>query len=298
MNFNLKGALYIAVGAASYGILATFVKYANLQGIGTAGLVFSQYVFGALALVILSFFFVKKEVVHSEIEPKKNSKLKLVLYGSFLGLTSSFYYLSIQYVPVSVGIILLMQTIWMGVVLELFVARHLINSTKIIGAVVALIGTALAAKVFDADIVLNWKGVAYGFLAAASYTGVLFATSKIGLEFPVFKRSKYLIFGGLIVIILFWNTAIWVEFNFLVFLKWGSFLGIFGTILPPVLFSKGMPRVGTGLGSIISALEIPVSVFSAYLVLNENISFLQWLGIVIILFAVFLINRNQLRTKA
>lgn len=295
MNSNLKGALFIAVGAASYGILATFVKYANLQGIGTAGLVFSQYVFGALALFILSFFFSKRRNIEAELSPKKGSRLKLILYGSFLGLTSSFYYLSIQYVPVSVGIILLMQTIWMGVVLEFFIARHLINTTKIIGSVVALIGTALAAKVFDGEIVLNLKGVGYGLLAAASYTGVLFATSKIGLEFPVFKRSKYLIYGGLIVIIFFWNTAILDEFNFLVFLKWGSFLGFFGTILPPVLFSKGMPHVGTGLGSIISALEIPISVFSAYLVLNENISFLQWLGIVIILFAVFLINRNTLK---
>ena len=96
------------------------------------------------------------------------------------------------------------------------------------------------------------------------------------------------------VIILFWNFQIIDEFNWIVFLKWGSFLGFFGTILPPVLFNKGMPKVGTGLGSIISALEIPVSVFSAYLLLNENISFLQWLGIAIILVSVVLINRKNL----
>jgi len=52
--------------------------------------------------------------------------------------------------------------------------------------------------------------------------------------------------------------------------------------------------VGTGFGSIISAIEIPISVVSAYLVLNEHISFLQWLGIVIILIAVVLINRKNL----
>lgn len=295
MNFTLKGALYIAVGAASYGILATFVKYANLQGIGTAGLVFSQYIFGALTLIILSFFFSKRKNI-KKVVSQKDSKLKLVLHGSFMGLTSSFYYLSIQYVPVSVGIILLMQTIWMGVVLEFFTARHLINPVKIMGAIAALIGSALAANIFDTEIILNFRGVGFGLLAAASYTGVLFATSKIGLDLPVFKRSKYLIFGGLMVIILFWNTAILEEFDFYVFLKWGSFLGFFGTILPPVLFNKGMPRVGTGLGSIISALEIPISVFSAYLVLNEQISFFQWLGIVVILFAVFLINRTNLKS--
>ncbi len=294
MNINLKGALYVATGAASYGILATFVKYANNQGIGTAGLAFSQYLFGALVLVVLSFLFSKKTEASRLKDKGRVPKLKLVLYGGFLGLTSSFYFLSIQYVPVSVGIILLMHTIWMGVVVEFFMARHLINQTKIIGGVVALIGTALAAKIFESEIELDYRGIGYGLLAAASYTGVLFATSRVAVETPLFTRSKYLVIGGLLVILIFWNVAIFQEFSWPVFLKWGSFLGLFGTILPPVLFNKGMPRVGTGFGSIISAIEIPISVVSAYLVLNEHISLLQWLGIVIILIAVVLINRNNL----
>jgi drug/metabolite transporter (DMT)-like permease len=293
MNINLKGALYVATGAASYGILATFVKYANNQGVGTAGLAFSQYLFGALVLIFLSFLFSKKQESDRIEDMSRFPKLKLVLYGGFLGLTTSFYYLSIQYVPVSVGIILLMQTIWMGVVVEFFMARHLINKTKIIGAVVALIGTALAAKLFESEIELDYRGIGYGLLAAASYTGVLYATSRVALEIPLFTRSKYLVFGGLLVILIFWNAAIFHEISWSVFLIWGSFLGLFGTILPPVLFSKGMPRVGTGFGSIISAIEIPISVVSAYLVLNEHISLLQWLGIVIILIAVVLINRNN-----
>jgi len=294
MNINLKGVLYVATGAASYGILATFVKYANNQGVGTAGLAFSQYLFGALVLVVLSFLFSNKKEQESIVSKDRFPKLKLVLYGSFLGLTSSFYYLSIQYVPVSVGIILLMQTIWMGVVVEFFMARHLINSTKIIGGVVALIGTALAAKIFESEIELDIRGIGYGLLAAASYTGVLFASSRVALEVPLFTRTKYLVFGGLLVILVFWNGAILHDISWPVFLKWGSFLGLFGTILPPVLFNKGMPRVGTGFGSIISAIEIPISVVSAYLVLNEHISLLQWLGIVIILIAVVLINRKNL----
>ena len=294
MNETLKGALFIAIGACSYGILATFVKIANLQGIGTAGLAFSQYLFGALVLSLLSFLFARNSKNIQIQTPTKNPKLKLMLYGGFLGLTSSFYYLSIQYVPVSVGIILLMQTIWMGVALEFIIARHLINSTKLIGAGVALLGTALAANVFESDVNLDVRGVGYGLLAAASYTGVMFATSKVSLELPLWVRSKYLVFGGFLVIILFWNFQIIDDFNWIVFLKWGSFLGFFGTILPPVLFNQGMPKVGTGLGSIISALEIPVSVFSAYLLLNENISFLQWLGIAIILVSVILINRKNM----
>ena len=293
MNVNLKGVIYIAIGACSYGVLATFVKVANNGGIGTAGLAFSQYLFGALVLTVLSLLFSNKSTESLPEKSKKYPKLRLIFFGTFLGLTSSFYYLSIQYVPVSIGIILLMQTIWMGVALEFFMARHLINSTKLIGAGLALFGTVLAAKVFEADMDLNIIGVGYGLLAAASYTGVMYATSKVSLELSLWSRTKYLVYGGLLMIILFWNIQIWEEFNWMVFLKWGSFLGVFGTILPPILFNKGMPKIGTGLGSIISALEIPVSVFSAYLLLNESISVLQWLGIVVILFSVIVINRKK-----
>lgn len=294
MNNHLKGVLYVALGAASYGILATFVKFANNAGSGTAGLAFSQYFFGVIALTGLSFLFLKKNnLKEMKISNTRGSKIKLMLFGSFLGLTSSFYYLAINYIPVSVGIILLMQTIWMGVVLEIFISRSLVTRTKIIGAIAVIIGTFLAAKVFEVDADLNLYGIVYGLLAAVCYTGTLYATSQIGLELPLLTRSKYLVIGGLIVIMMFWNVQIIREFDWLVYLKWGAFLGFFGTILPPILFNKGIPIIGTGLGSIISALEIPISVFSAYLVLNEEISELQWLGIIIILVSVIFINLRK-----
>lgn len=290
MDSNLKGALYVAIGACSYGVLATFVKFANNDGHGTAALAFSQYLFGALLLSILALFFSKKDGSKTNALKSKYPKLKLVLYGTFMGLTSSFYYLSIQYVPVSVGIILLMQTIWMGVALEFFIARHLVNKTKVLGAGIAIIGTLLAAKVFEVNIQLDLRGIGFGLLAAMSFTGVMYATSRVSLELTNILRTKYLVIGGLLVTIVFWNFQILEEFNWTLFLKWGIFLGFFGTIIPPILFNKGFPKVGTGLGSIISALEIPVSVLSAYWILGEDISTLQWLGILIILFAVMIIN--------
>lgn len=293
MNARFKGILYVALGASSYGVLATFVKYANNQGLGTAGLAFSQYLFGAILLSILAFFFSKKSESTNSQGSTLGTKVKLILYGSFLGLTSSFYYLSIQYVPVSVGIILLMQTIWMGVVLEFLTARELINKTKIVGAFVAIVGTLLAAKIFETNLSLDIKGIVFGLLAALSFTGVMYSTSRVGLELPIVVRTQYLVYGGSIVVVFFWNFQILQEFNWIVFLKWGSFLGVFGTILPALLFNKGFPKIGTGLGSIVAALEIPISVLSAYWVLSEEISSLQWLGIAIILFAVVIINLKK-----
>jgi drug/metabolite transporter (DMT)-like permease len=99
-----------------------------------------------------------------------------------------------------------------------------------------------------------------------------------------------LVLGGLLAIIVFWNIHIIQDFKPEVLLKWGLFLGIFGTILPPVLFSKGFPAVGMSLGSVLAAIEIPVSIGIAHIVLHENVTMLQVGGCVLIILGIVLQN--------
>ena len=79
-------------------------------------------------------------------------------------------------------------------------------------------------------------------------------------------------------------------------MKWGIVLALFGTVIPPLLFNAGFPLTGIGLGSIVSALELPVSVMMAYFLLNENVNTVQWLGIVLIILAIIIMNVNFKKT--
>lgn len=297
---QLKGILYIGIGASSYGVLATFVKLANMQEIHTAGLTFSQYLFGFLVLSVVSYFINRKQSAKGikPAEANKNSYLRLILFGSSLGFTSSFYYLSIQYIPVSVAVTLLMQSIWFGLLYEAITNPKLITRNKIFGAIAIIIGTLLAVNIFDISGRLQWEGIALGILAAISFTTTMATTNSVALELPNIVRSKYLVLGGLLATILFWNLQILTHFNFQDFITWGVFLGIFGTILPPILFNQGFPKIGVGLGSIVASVELPVSVLSALILLNEAVVWMQWLGIIIILLSVILINKNQFVRKS
>jgi drug/metabolite transporter (DMT)-like permease len=104
------------------------------------------------------------------------------------------------------------------------------------------------------------------------------------------KRSMWLLAGGLIVIVVVFSATIFQHFNFGIFWPWGFFLAFFGTILPPLLFTSGMPHTGIGLGTIVAAIELPVSVMFAYVLLKEPVSILQWAGIVLIIGAIVLMN--------
>jgi hypothetical protein len=59
------------------------------------------------------------------------------------------------------------------------------------------------------------------------------------------------------------------SFNFEIFMKWGIILALFGTIFRLYYLMRVSPT-GIGLGSIASALELPVSVLMAYFLLNER----------------------------
>jgi drug/metabolite transporter (DMT)-like permease len=99
-----------------------------------------------------------------------------------------------------------------------------------------------------------------------------------------------MILGGLIIIALVFHSSLNQGFSYKIFMRWGILLSLFGTVLPPILFTRGMPLIGMGLGAIIATIEIPVSVLMAHLLLKEPVNFLQWLGVILILLAVALMN--------
>jgi len=101
-----------------------------------------------------------------------------------------------------------------------------------------------------------------------------------------------MLLGGAVVVLIFAVATQTTAFNYDIFYKWGILLALFGTIIPPMLLNAGFPKTGIGLGSIISSLELPVSVTMAYVLLHEKVIAIQWLGIGLILFAIVMMNIN------
>lgn len=290
---SIKGVVLVALGATSYGMLATFVKLAYKEGFTTAEVTSSQFIYGIIGVLFINLF---QRIKNKNSAIKANSKniLHLMIAGTSMGMTSVFYYLAVKYIPVSIGIVLLMQTVWMGVLLEWFLEKKAPSIQKTLAVLVVIIGTAFAINIFKINIndtTIDWtKGLFWGLLAAASFTTTMFTANKVALGISSAQRSLFMLFGGAIIVFGFGLFTQTTEFNFEIFTKWGIVLALFGTIIPPMLLNAGFPLTGIGLGSIVSSLELPVSVLMAYFLLNEELQLIQWIGILLIVLAIVIMN--------
>lgn len=304
----LLGVLFVALGASSYGMLSTFVKLSYKQGFTTAEVTIAQVLWGAFILSLLRLF--ARDTSNVSREDVK----ALMLAGVPIGATSIFYYMSVKYIDASIAVVLLMQSVWLGVVVESIQTRKWPSLEKIVAVVLVLVGTLLATNALNTESSLDIRGVLFGFISALSFTGTLFATGTIAKHLPPVTRSQFMLYGATLLVIVFAlitqllpyyaditlvpNEFVQaVPFKFKIFLTFGLFVAIFGTVIPPITLNRGFPITGVGLGSIVSSLELPCAMTFAYILLGEKVLPIQWVGVAIILAAIVLLNYKLIRNR-
>jgi len=294
-NQTLLGGILVAIGAASYGMLTTFVKLAETYGYNMYEITLTEYLIGTPALFLADFLIRKRKNQKEYPKPSPRNIRNLMLAGATMGATTFIYYLAVQYISVSIAIVLLMQSVWIGVLLDAIFNKTKPDAMKIIAVVVVLAGTVLATNLVFSDIHIDFRGMLLGFLAAVSYSITIFATNRVGLGLSTTTRSKFMALGALILVCLITPPFLINNFNPDVLYTWGIFFGVFGAFLPPLLLNYGMPKVNLGVGAIITSMELPVAVGLAYLILKENVNIYQLIGIALILIAVVAMNLKEIR---
>lgn len=288
----IKNALLVLLGACSFGILSTFVKLAYEEGYTLGEVSGIQVSFGMLILWGIFFSGKALGLIKERPKEKKNPVWKLIVSGFSTGTVSLVYYKCVELVPASIAIVLLMQFVWIGILLEFLIFKSKPTRTQIYSMILVLGGTVLAAGLFNQQqIELSFSGVIFGLLAATFYSIFLIVNSRVGNDYPPVQKSAFMLTGAcLLVFIIFPPSFIFNGVLLGNLWKWGLLLSIFGTVIPPLFFAIGIPKIGVPVSSIISAAELPVAVAMSYFVLAEKVSGLQWTGVMIILLAIVFSN--------
>ena len=285
--------LMIVFAASCYGILSTIIKLAILDGFTASEAVTSQY-FTGFVLAALIYILVNRSI------PKFSGGITLLLAGLFTATTGTVYGQAVTYMPASIAVVMLFQFTWIGMLIDCIASRRLPKRIEVISLILLFGGTIFAAGVIGADISgIPWQGWAWGMASAVSFSLFVFINQKQVKGMDTATRLLFTSFFAAVAIFFFqspeivWNgmlfgSGLWI---------YGLILGVFGIVIPIYLFSIAVPKVGTATASILSAMELPVAVTVSVLLLNEPLSVLQVVGIIIILIGMILPTYIQRRKR-
>jgi drug/metabolite transporter (DMT)-like permease len=293
MNRTLA-IILVLIGGSSYGLISPAVKMAYDAGFSPADVTSSQYFAAAAVLIVIALF---------QLRHLRQLQGRDLLLLTFLGLlstgTSVFYYIALSYLPASLAIVLLFQFTWVVMLIDYLVTRTKPTRSKWLALLLIFFGTVFAVDLLHSEWGdVSLLGLGLGFLSSLTYAAFLYFTSYVRAGSSPFLNSALIaIVSTLSVFLIFppkflWNGSLgeglWV---------WALIIGGLGQVIPPILFNIGIPKIGGSLAAVLGAIELPVAVISAFLLLHEAVAGVQWVGIALILVGIVITELRWERKK-
>lgn len=296
MQFKtLKYSLVVFIGGASYGVMATTVKFAYRDGFDWTETVASQGIFAAfifgVALLATTLLGKKPEKVQMK------QVLKLIGVGCVTCTTTILYGYSLTMLPVAMALTLLFQFTWIGVVIQVIVTRRKPHKAETTAAAVILGGTLLASGLVPNGYYenINPWGILFASLSSISCALFMFLSSRVETEMAPIQRGFFICCGAALLGFLvrpdYFVSGVLVEGIW----GYGLILGFFGLFFPVILFGIGTPHLPTGISTIMASSELPAGLLISVLLLDENISLFQVVGTLIILVGVVISQAPSIR---
>lgn len=280
------GIILILTSAASFGVMPVFARLAYESGADPITVLFLR--FGIAAVVMMGIMRISKTPF-----PRGWLLIELILLGAVGYVGESLAYFT-ALTMASAGLVALLLYIYPALVTALsaiFLKEHL-TTLKVVALFFALSGTVLTIQITSGG---SSIGILLGIAAAVDYAIYILLGSRI------VRRSGPIGSTSVIIASTAGVYAIIAPIRGLTFpgsaVGWVAVLAIalISTVVSFVTFFAGLKRIGPSAASTLSTFEPIVAVALAALVLGETITAVQALGGLLILVAVVILARNEMR---
>ena len=272
--------LLVLLAGCSFGLLSPIVKMAYNSGLQPEQVVITQFFMAWVILICLVLVTGRRKV-----DFKRAGKLALT--GVIYGMAGLFFFLSLQTLPASIAIVIMFQFTWMGVLIEAFFDRKWPGKEKLWSVLVLVLGIIMAGGALEGEVRLELVGVLLATLSAFAYSFYILLSGRVVADEPPINRSMWIMMGAVLFSAFVYPPKFIIEGQITTNLIWfGLGIGLLGGVIPTFLLTKGVPRVGPGLATILCSSELPVALLGSTLLLGERASVLQFLGVALILFGI------------
>lgn len=229
---------------------------------------------------------------------KKGVGLKPERTGGLLGLgvvysmASLLALLSLSRLPSSIYVIILF--FYPSIV----VASHLINRKPVpqlwwLGIPMTLVGLVLTVAQFGQPVELDPFGIFLAILNGFTISVYMLMSERVFSKIKDRQLGSTWVMTGAMAV----GLVLALGYGF----KWPDSslgwvylitLGIFGTLIPILFMNIGIQMIGSARSSVISTLQPVVAVLISTVFLQEILTFYQWIGGVLVITAIILLQRS------
>lgn len=283
MNSKIKGYIYGAVAAATYGMNPLFALPLYSVGMDPDSVLFIRYL---LAIAILGIM-IKARGRNFKIETGEIAPLAAV--GILFAISSISLFSSYNHMDAGIASTLLfVYPIIVALIMAIFFKERISLQTAVCMGI-SLVGIALLYRGSDGS-TLSWTGTLLVFTSALSYSVYIVMINKSRLKgMPTVKLNFYmLIFGW---IILAARVLLKGELNTPPaeqWYMWGCMLALalLPTAISLICTTKAVQYVGSTPTAILGVLEPVTAVFFGITLFGETLNLRNWIGLVMIIAAV------------
>jgi drug/metabolite transporter (DMT)-like permease len=266
------GLIAVALAAALWAIAAALARVLFDDGVDPLELVQARALLSAAGLALVPAAWSKPS--------GPGDVRRVIALGLCIALVNASYYIAIQRLAVAVAIVLqylgpALVVLWTAMTLR----RR--PSPEVLGAVmVAFFGVVLVSEVPAGNLGrLDGFGIAAGLACAVLFASYTVLSEKVAVPYGI----QGALLRGFAAASLFWiafqSFRGWPEELFTRdHLPLVLFIGLFGTLVPFLLYLWGVERVRAERASIAATLEPVLVALIAWLWLGQTLSFMQLVG--------------------
>ena len=294
MNNNTKGILNGVIASTSYGMNPLFALPLYAQGVEVNSVLFYRYFFA-----VIIYFLWLKCVKKISLKVAKCELVPLFFLGIFFSLSSLTLFESFHYIEAGIACtILFIYPVLVALIMAIFF-KEKITKTVVSAILLTSIGIALLYK-GKPDSVLSLKGVAIVLASALLYAFYIVGVKNIKSikSMNSAKLSFYVMLFGLLVYVV--NLKFCTNLQGLTTITAWLFvigLAIFPTIISLETIGVAIKLIGSTNTAILGALEPLTAIFFGILFFNESLTLRISIGVILILFGVFLIISGKMTSN-
>ena len=292
MNSNTKGILNGVTASISYGMNPLFALPLYANGIEVNSVLFYRYF-----LAVIIYFIWLKFFKRTSLKISKQELIPLFFLGIFFSLSSLTLFEAFRYIEAGIACtILFIYPVIVAVIMAIFF-KEKITKTVITAIFLTSIGIILLYN-GKPDSALSLKGVLIVLTSALLYAlyivGVKNIKSVKMMDSP--RLSFYVMLFGLIVYII--NLKFCTTLQLLPNIQSWLFaigLALFPTIISLETITIAIQLIGSTNTAILGALEPLTAIFFGILFFHEQLTLRISIGVILILFGVFLIISRKMK---